>query len=360
MRESKFFDNIAFLFIFSTILAIVWNTSSAAEDSSYPLEEWQVAKQDWGKVSPLLGDVKVPTTIQYQMNIKVYSDPDIDYSSYRTYSIDYTNKENRLLEKGLFKILESAISYRMGTRELVRSDEDPDILITMDFYTGRKEEYVPPATVVTTRVEQVWSSSLFGWSGYTPVPITESQTTQGQTNVWYYRNIRLNFLDFKKLSSEEELDVPPLIWIGEVESEGSSSDIRDIAFVVLNQLLSEFPEPSGRKMTNRIQFKTTYGHIGISVDSKDRRKIVGVAPDSPAERAGVKAGDKLLTVNKKKISKGPPKYITDIIAAPYFKYVISNPGNNNVSLLIKSAERKKKYKVEILPIVTWQEWKYTE
>lgn len=76
-------------------------------------------------------------------------------------------------------------------------------------------------------------------------------------------------------------------------------------------------------MTGRIQFTTTYGYIGISVDSKDRRKIVGVDPDSPAERAGLKAGDMLLTVNKKKVSKGP-KLIADILDAPYFKYVISN------------------------------------
>ena len=238
----------------------------------------------------------------------------------------------------------------------MESDENPDVLITMDFYTWKMEEYVPPKTVVTTRVENVWSSSMFGWGGYSPVPITESHTTQGYTNVSYYRNIRLNFLDFEKLSGEEELEVPPLIWVGEIESEGYSSDIRDIARVVLVQLLLEFPEKSGRTMTGRRQFETTYGYIGISVDSQDRRIIVGVDPDSPAERAGLKAGDKLLTVNKEKVSKGPPKIISDIIEASYFKYVISNPGNKSISLVVKSAERKKKYTVAVTPIVTSQQW----
>ncbi len=355
MRRSRFIENFAILFICSTIFALVSSTLSAEENTSYALEEWWIAHQNWETVSSVLTDVEIPRTIPYQMNIRVYSDPDVDLSSYRTYSIDYTNKDNRLLEKKLFKILESVISNRLETLQLVRSDENPDVLITMDFYTGKKEEYVPPETVVTTRVENVWSSSLWGWGGYTPVPITESETTQGYTNVSYYRNIRLNFLDFEQLSGEEPLEVPPLIWIGEVESEGYSSDIRIIAPVVLNQLLSEFPKKSGRTMTGRRQFKTTFGYIGISVDSEDRRIIVGVDPDSPAERAGINVDDKLLTVNKKKVSKGP-KIIEDNIAAPYFKYVISNPGNKNVSLTIKSAERKKKYKVEVTPILTSQEW----
>ena len=306
-------------------------------------------------MSSLLTDVKVPQTTTYQMNIMVYSDPDIDLSSYRTYSIDYTNVDNRLLEKQLFQIVESVFSKEIESPQLIRSDENPDILITMDFYTGKREEYVPPKTVVTTRVENVWSSALFDWGGYTPVPITESHTTQGYTNVSYYRNTRLNFLDFKQLNGEKTLEVPPLIWVGEVESEGYSSDIRVIAPVVLNQLLSEFSKKSGRTMTGRIQFKTTYGYIGISVDSKDRSIIVGVDPGSPAERVGINVGDKLLTVNKKKVSKGP-KIVNDILDAPYFKYVISNSGNRNVSLVVKSADRKKKYKVEITPIVKSQEW----
>ncbi len=359
MRRSKSVENPAVFFVCATILIFMSSTLSAADGTSHALEEWQLASQDWQQVIPFLGDAKVPRTVVYNMNIKTYSDPDVDLSSYRTYSIDYTNIENRLLEKELFQVV-GAYYWMKGkdfpqSHLLVRSDETPDILITMDFYTGKREEYVPPKTVVTTRVENVWSSSLFGWGGYTPVPITESHTTQGYTTVSYYRNIRLNFLDFKKLSSEEALEVPPLIWVGEVESEGYSSDIRLIAPVVLNQLLSEFPEKSGRTMTKRRQFKTTYGHIGIAVDSEDRRIIVGVDPDSPAERAGLKAGDKLLTINKKKVSKGP-KLVIDITTAPYFEYIISNPGNKSVSLLVKSAERKKKYKVEVTPIVTSQQW----
>ena len=360
MRRSKSVENPATLFICATILIFMSSTLSAAEGTSTALQEWNLASQDWQQVSPFLGDSKVPRTVVYNMNIKVYSDPDVDLSSYRTYSIDYTNIENRLLEKELFQVV-GAYFWMMGkdfpqSHLLVRSDENPDVLITMDFYTGKREEYVPPKTVVTTRVENVWSSSMFGWGGYSPVPITESHTTQGYTNVSYYRNIRLNFLDFNKLSGEEALEVPPLIWVGEVESEGSSSDIRDIARVVLVELLKEFPEKSGGTMTGRRMFETTYGYIGISVDSKDRRIIVGVDSDSPAERAGLKAGDKLLTVNKKKVAKGPPKIISDILEAPYFKYVISNPGNRSISLVVKSAERKEKYKVEVTPIVTSQQW----
>jgi len=109
-------------------------------------------------------------------------------------------------------------------------------------------------------------------------------------------------------------------------------------------------------MTGRRVFETTYGYIGISVDSKDRRIIAGVDSDSPAERSGLKAGDKLLTVNQKKVSKSSPKCISDIFVVPYFKYVFSSRGNKSIFLLVESAERKKKYEVEVTPIVNSQQW----
>ena len=190
MRRSKSVGNLATLFVGATVLTIMCSTLSAAEGPSQALQEWQMASQDWQQVSPFLGDVKVPRTDTYQMNIKVYSDPDVDLSSYHTYSIDYTNMDNRLLEKELFQVV-GAYFWMKGkdfpqSHPLVKSDENPDVLITMDFYTGKREEYVPPKTVVTTRVENIWSSRMFGWGGYSPVPITESHTTQGYTNVSYY------------------------------------------------------------------------------------------------------------------------------------------------------------------------------
>ncbi len=350
------------------LLMFTISTLSAEESSPDVITEWEMATSCWQALSTKI----------YNMNLKVYSDPDIDLSSYKTYSIDYTNKENRLLEKELFKMVETAIAEAGHAPKLVRSDENPDILITMDFYTGKKEEYVPPKTVFTTRVENVWSSSLFGWGHNTPVPITESHTTEGFTKVSYYRNIRLNFMDFKQLNSGEKLEVPPLVWIGEVDSEGSSSDIRVVAPILLKQLLSEFPEKSGRILTGRIQRVTTYGYVGISVDSEDRRIIRRIDPGSPAERAGFKVGDKItnvkMTGEKLKPFSGKQDWVItkkmknwwEFQISPYFRCVISNTNNRSISFagkrdgkFIKNKQKnKQKYWIEVIPEVKSTEWFY--
>ena len=96
MRRSKFVENLATLFVRATVLAFICSTFLAAEGASKVLEEWQIASQDWEQVRTFLGDVEVPGTAIYEMNIKIFSDPDVDLASYRTYSIDYTNLESAI------------------------------------------------------------------------------------------------------------------------------------------------------------------------------------------------------------------------------------------------------------------------
>lgn len=297
---------------------------------------------------------------QHNMNLKVFKDCDIDLSSYKTYSIEYTNKENRLLEKELFKMVETTL---LG--KLVRSDKNPDILITMNFYTGKREQYIPPKTVITTKVKNIWSFNAFGWGYNTPVPITQSHTVSGHTSVSYYRNIRLNFLDFKQLSTEVELEVPPLIWVGEVESTGTTPDIRIVAPRLLKQLLMEYPKKSGRNMTGRRIYSIDYGYTGISVATLDERIIGNIDPGSPAEKAGLKAGDMLISVVPagRKLHSWEPKHISKNCGpwpafgkTAYFKHVIKSY-SRPVIFTVKSGggQEKKKY-IEVTPINTRREY----
>jgi len=166
---------------------------------------------------------------------RTYRDPDISLSQFRKYAFDYTNQENPLLEKELFKILAELLSQK----GYIRDEGNPDMLITMNFYVGRKESYVPPKTITTTRIENVWSTGMFGMTltgQATPVPITESQTTPGYTEVSFYKNIRVNLLDYAKLKGGEKPKTPPLLWIGEVESTGKDPDIRNDAASMLEAL----------------------------------------------------------------------------------------------------------------------------
>ncbi|MBI4649213.1 MAG: DUF4136 domain-containing protein [Bacteroidia bacterium] len=292
-----------------------------------------------------------PNIINVHTGLKIYSDPDIDLSKYRTYDFDYTDKENPLLEKELFKMVENQL-YQKG---LKRSTENPDLLITMNFYTGKKEQYIPPKTVVTTRTDNVWS-----WSGHWDVvPITQSYTTEGYTEVKYYRNIRLNFLDYAKLKGGKELKTPPMVWTGEVESEGNSSDIRTVAPMMLHGLLGyEYPNKSGNNNMNRQIKKVTFGSLGITFH-KEWRRIYDVEPGSVAALSGLHAGDLMLKIDGMKTKKGSPTYYYTKSTGnvylrafePYYSGVLCNINGRRIEMEIKCPHEKTKKIVWVTPEV---------
>jgi len=269
------------------------------------------------------------------VNIKTYGDIDRDLTRYKKFGFDYTSKENRLLEKELFHMLEKAL---VG-RGLVRADDNPDFLITMNFFTGKREEYVPPQTITTSQTEFVWSSGMIGFTPtgqYTPVPVTSTQVLPGETKVSYYRNIRLNFLDMAELK-KGKTEEPPLVWIGEAESQGYSSDIRTVAPVMLGELVWEFPQPSKRD-ANRVIWKINHGAIGVAVDPKDWNTIREVLPGSPAQAAGLVPGDQILSINDKRVKQRGCYNYWD--RDPYNLFILSNKGDQEIELSIKSQDSK--------------------
>lgn len=302
--------------------------------------------------------------LKYVMNLKVYSDPEKDLFIYKTYAFDYTNKENPLLEKELFKMLEPIFT----NKGLKKAKENPDILITMNFYTGKKEKYTPPQTITTTQIKQVWESGMIGWTStgrYVAVPITQSETIPGSTEISYYRNIRLNFFDYPTLTSGKKLEIPPFVWVGEVDSEGSFSDIRAVAPVMLEELIENFPSKSGAGIEMK-RSCTVYKYGTTGIKGKGYTKgggtfvvrpicwffiITGIEPGSQAETAGLHEGDRILKINGKEVYiavhtiKGDLLY--EAISPPptYMGY----PRTGEIEIEVRSPRSKTTQKVRLTP-----------
>lgn len=290
-----------------------------------------------------------------EINIKTYKDTEESLANYKTYNFDYTNKTNPLLEKELFGQLEKVL-HGHG---LTRTEKNPQITVSMDFFIGKKEQYTPPTTVTNTELKTVWNFASLGYSygGFTSeVPVTSSHTTPGYTTITYYTNIRLNFLNHSKLVKGIKLETPPLIWIGEADSEGVESDIRGIAPVMFGELMGEFPEKSS-KGPKRYASRCRYGGLGLGFATTDWRLVRFVEPFSVAAVHGIKAGDIIMKVNSERAeinwaAKGA-RYLKNIKLFrpkdPYFKYVLSNRGDMDVELVIKSAETGKMVALKMRP-----------
>jgi hypothetical protein len=294
------------------------------------------------------------------INVHVYKDAEETLSDYKTFDFDYTNKTNPLLEKELFVQLEKI----MKAHGLTRTKNDPQISISMDFFIGKKEQYTPPTTLTSTKLMYDWNIVSLGnsWGGMSStVPITSSQTTPGYTTVTYYSNIRLNFLNYAKLVKGVKLEIPPMIWMGESDSEGSSPEIRGIAPTMFNELVEQFLNQTYLFSQRHINH-VLYGGLGLGFKTNDWQVINHVEASSVAAEHGIKAGDQILSINGKPVGNWPNyNYPQGAIAAdinymvlyrstdPYFQYILSNQGDKDIKLVIRSAETGKKIKLEMRP-----------
>jgi hypothetical protein len=288
------------------------------------------------------------------VNVKVYRDTEELLAGYKTFNFDYTNKTNPLLEKELFQQLEKALRVK----GLTRVKENPQVLISMDFFIGKREQYTPPTTVTSTELQTVWNSGFIGWDmmgSSSQVPVTSSKTTPGYTTISYYSNIRLNFLNYAKLIEKVKPTVPPLIWMGEADNEGTNPDIRGIAPTMLGELASEFPGQTGKPLTRYVRL-FNYGGIGLGFDPRNWRVVRYIEPASPAAAAGIKPGDVLVKIN----GESTEDWSTDAawtainpanyrLGDPYFKYILSNRGDVDVEMVIKSGETGKWYTRKLRP-----------
>lgn len=216
--------------------------------------------------------------------ITMLSDDSRNMEKYKTFDFDFLSNDDPLMEKRLAAMLETKL-ISLG---LKRSQETPDLLIILSFYSGQKDQYVPPQQIVSTKIK-----SAFSWYwGYVPVPVTESKTKEGYTQMTYLSNINLKFLDAKEIETSK---TPPIIWSGSI-SQISFDKIflTDQANEFFQMTLSQFPlvwQQNAEKFISN-----NYAFTGILYLQGNFEFVADVIPGSPAAKAGIQKGDKILNI----------------------------------------------------------------
>ena len=209
-----------------------------------------------------------------------------DMFKYRTYDFEYTSVSDPLMEKELFKELGRHLDFR----GMKRSQENPDLLILMNFYSDKKEQYVPPQQIISTHIKNTYN---WYWGVYSSVPIVESSTKEGYTDVTYLTTLNLKFLDTKEMAGSK---VPPVVWSGSIsETSKIKKALLKESYNYFSRMMYQFPEVWKQNIESCYLMYYTY--TGILFNENDLRIIGDVIPKSPADDSGIQKGDEIISIN---------------------------------------------------------------
>jgi len=285
----------------------------------------------------------------YPLTSALLYDSSRDMFNYKTYDFEYTNMKDPLMEKELFKKLGSYLD----AKGMKRSEENPDLIILMNFYTGQKEQYIPPQQIISTRVKTVYN---WYW-GLSPMPITSSSTKGGYTDVTYLTTLNLKFLDAKEIEGNK---IPPVVWSGSFSNTSKSKTL------LLDQSVSYFAYmtwnfPEVWTQNSERYFYKHYAYTGLWFNRNNLKLIVEVIPESPAYKMGLRKGDEIIKINGYKLfpnynKSGINKFYEMALAKKNsgFKYLFMftniafkpyEPGVSTLEFIIKREGKKMTFEV---------------
>lgn len=212
--------------------------------------------------------------------IEVFADPEADLYSYATYDFEYTDR-NTLQQKEAAAILEPLLAQK----NLQRDRENPDLLVFIEYFSDRREQYVPPTQQIVTRYKYSWAYD----DGWQTRRYIESETEGDYTRINYLSRLSITLLDAAK--AREGSKVLPLIWSAGYEilyprKAALTEFVRDIG----TAMLACYPVKTVKRVRSH-----TYWSAGLLLDRNVPERVAAVIPGSPAEKAGIEAGDRLLS-----------------------------------------------------------------
>ena len=164
------------------------------------------------------------------INLNVYSDFEVNFLNYYTFDFEYTDTENPPQEKRLSQI----IGNKLENMGLKRDTKNPDILIFLSAYVGKKEQYVPPTQQITTRHNVAWNI----WTGLHNRQYIESKQVGDYTRTTYLHSLKVAFLDANRAKKASK--TPPIIWQGECDQEFTDKNIEAFTQKVFTEMINLF------------------------------------------------------------------------------------------------------------------------
>ncbi|MDR1198211.1 MAG: DUF4136 domain-containing protein [Prevotellaceae bacterium] len=234
---------------------------------------------------------------QYQ----ALSDREIDFFNYRTFDFEYTSQKQPLEEKNLAAVVEKILE----SKGLTRDRENPDMLVLLDFFSDKKEQYIPPTEQIQTRYRTHYNVFT---KRYESRQYISSSTEGDYTKTEYLTSLDIIFMDAKK-AKDGNSNVPPVIWSASYENISYNKP------VILSEAQNCYPVMLNFYPFVGWQYDFAYCDWGIYVDTKYSKTIAKVLPNSFAEKIGLQKDDIIQLINFVNFQKMKDPSITSLMFA---------------------------------------------
>lgn len=244
----------------------------------------------------------------------IFNDFEDDFFKYKTYDYVYINKQDPLLEKKNIQIIDKILSEKTN---LTRDKQNPDFLISIDYFSGDKEQYVVPTQKIST---------TYTYRNQYNYGYTKEQHINSKEEGNYYISKRtslfkVTFLNANKYKTQIN---DAAFWQGECEDIITNELAKKVksdlpvynADSFIKNAFTEMLEYSYPYVSKRLRWYydndawndnkiglvygrgiyNNYFYTGICYDKETPNMVVFVYPGSPAHIGGIKRGDVVQTI----------------------------------------------------------------
>lgn len=214
-----------------------------------------------------------------------YTDKNIDFYKYKTYDIEFSEGGSLDMNKKQFA---DDLIQKLSSYGLERDTENPQMLFVIELFKGKKEQYTPPTTSISTNYK--YGYDIFkGWSTFQYIT---SQQNPGHTDISVMYKITVTVMDVAQL--KQKASIPPVLWSTNCYRVDSldykieyfaDEEFFDDAFLFFKPL---------NVLICPIVCNQTY-YLGIYFDGNNPSVVAAIDPDGPAAKAGLKTGSKILS-----------------------------------------------------------------
>lgn len=222
----------------------------------------------------------------FTLPLKVNPNQNVDFSDYHTF--DFINEGTSVpeIDHYINKIIEEALI----DRGLTRNSNDPDIIV-QSYYS-----YQP--NVKYSSAGRIQNQKTWRFDPETrqmiQVPILSGDDVNAETKGQYVLELGIRFFDKKYISKDKMTQ----IWdCKATEYLTSDYDLSEYTRIHAPLMMMQYPYTTAKTSAKYLVNYKGFNYTGMNFDNKDLKTLASVDENSPAYKAGLRAGDVVEKIN---------------------------------------------------------------